>query len=205
MFLIVGLGNPGKKYVRTRHNLGYRALNLVCQKWKEKYGFPEWKTSSNQKAHLSRGKIKNKKVILAKPSTFINRSGLAVKSLVKTYNLSPRSLFIVHDDIDISLGKIKISKDRGAAGHKGVQSIIDRLGTKKFVRFRIGIYPQNQNQNLKVNKDTEEFVLQRFGKKENKTIESVLQKIPPLLEQSILKGVKKAQSLLGNIPPKVQK
>lgn len=198
MFLIVGLGNPGKKYINTRHNLGHRALDWTYKEWGQKYQFSKWKNTSKQKSHISEGQIEDKEVVLAKSSVFMNHSGAAVKKLIQTYNIDLRSLFIIHDDVDIPLGKIKISQNRGTAGHKGVQSVINHLGTKSFTRFRIGICPSSKER-VKTSKSTEKFVLQKFSQKENKIVKDTLQIIPDLLEQSIIEGVKKAQSSLGNV------
>jgi PTH1 family peptidyl-tRNA hydrolase len=178
--LIVGLGNPGKKYKNTRHNIGF----LVLDKFQKAYSrhrrdgptgiskkfqyrennFPEFKLVKKFNSLISEGKISGKKILLAKPQTFMNNSGKAVKSLClnffeikamaviskknkkegnnvlnKPSNNFLNNLFVVHDDVDLPLGKIKISRGRGSGGHKGVESIIKELGTKNFVRFRIGI------------------------------------------------------------------
>ena len=146
MILIVGLGNPGRKYENTRHNIGSRAI-----------------------AELKVFNLEN--VILAKPSTFMNESGKAVKKLINNYQLTISNLIVIHDDIDLPLGKIRIVKNRGAAGHKGVESIIRELKTKNFVRFRIGI----KNQELRI-KNTEGFVLERFNKEEEKIVKEVIKK-----------------------------
>ena len=136
MFLIVGLGNPGKKYERTRHNVGFMALDA-----------------------LKRVELPN--VILVKPQTFVNNSGKAVKSLTKNYKLKTKNLVVIHDDIDIPLGKIKVSVGHGSAGHKGVDSIIEELGTKNFTRIRVGIQPEKGKP-----RDVETFVLKNFTAKE---------------------------------------
>ena len=144
MFLIVGLGNPGEKYENTRHNIGFRIIDEL-----ESLGL--------------------EKVILAKPKTFMNESGKTVKLLVTRYKLPVTNLFVIHDDIDLPLGKIRISKGSGSAGHKGVQSIIDALGTKNFTRIRIGICPEAGKP-----ESVEKFVLQKFTKSEQKILEQVI-------------------------------
>lgn len=117
MIIIVGLGNPGKKYQFTRHNIGFRIIDQLTP-------------------------LTLERAVLAKPQTFMNLSGKTVKSLLKTYTLGPKNLIVIHDDIDLPLGKIRIVKNRGAGGHKGVESIIKELASKNFVRFRIGIKPK---------------------------------------------------------------
>src|SRR3989344_3282239 len=142
MLLIVGLGNPGKKYEKTRHNVGSRVV----------------------------GELKSlnlKDIILVQPTTFMNESGRAVKKITKNYKLKTENLIVVHDDIDLPLGEFKIQKNRGSAGHKGVQSIIDSLGTKDFTRIRIGIKPE---QYYRPFRSTEKFVLEKFTKDEEEIL-----------------------------------
>jgi len=180
MNLIIGLGNPGDKFKKTRHNLGWDILDLLKEKW----DFPEWKRLSRLKSNIS----KKDKIILAKPQTFMNLSGLAVKSLKSYYKARINNLIIIQDDIDIELGKIKISKNRGTAGHKGVQSIIDSLGTKNFIRIRIGIKPKDK-------KTVDKFVLSRFSKEEKENIEKaktdVLEAIEIILNKDLSEAMKK--------------
>jgi len=189
MILIIGLGNPGKKFRETRHNLGWLVLDLLQRKWGEKYGFSDWTESKKFKAEISKGKIKNKMVILAKPLTFMNLSGQATKSLISYYKMKSGNLLVVHDDIDIPLGKIRIVKNRGAAGHKGIQSVIRELGTKNFIRLRIGIKPAN----LKP-KNVEKFVLLKFSKKEEEIIKEAIKRGAKAIEMMIGKGVNKAMN-----------
>ena len=164
MIIIVGLGNLGKKYTKTRHNLGFRVID-------------ELKSLNLEKA------------ILAKPKTFMNLSGKAVKLLVARYRLPVTNLLVIHDDIDLPLGKIKISVGRGAAGHKGVESIIKELKTKNFVRFRIGICPK-----IGKPKNPEKFVLQKFNKEEEKIVKEVIKKTAEAVEFFLREGLEKAQS-----------
>jgi len=151
MKIIVGLGNPGKKYQKTRHNIGFRVIDELT-------------------------KIKTRNFIIAKPQSFMNNSGKAVKALVGFYKIKPENLWIVHDDIDLPLGEIRIAKSRGSAGHKGVQSIINELKTKDFNRIRIGICPKTGKP-----KAVEKFVLQNFTIGEEKfikeTVEGAIQTI----------------------------
>ena len=164
MILIVGLGNPGKKYQDTRHNIGFGVIDKL------------------QSLNL-------KKVILAKPKTFMNLSGKAVKSLIKKYKIPTANLWVIHDDIDLPLGKIRIVKNRGAAGHKGVESIIKELGTKNFVRFRIGIQPKFGKP-----KNPERFVLQKFNKEEEKIVKEVIKKTAEAIEMILKEKIEKAMS-----------
>ena len=184
MILIVGLGNPGKKFQKTRHNLGFQAVD----EFKRKNNFPDFVLKKKLSSLITEGKFNNQKVILAKPQTFMNNSGLAVKSLIHFYKITPPgSVIIIHDDIDLPLGKIKIVKNRGAAGHKGIESIIRALKTKDFVRFRLGIQPKNGKP-----KRVENFVLQKFTKKEEEIIKKILKTGGEALEIIMREGLEKA-------------
>lgn len=147
MTIIVGLGNPGKKFEKTRHNVGFRVID-----------------------ELSKQKMRG--FIIAKPQTFMNNSGKAVKALVNFYKTKPEDLWIIHDDLDLPIGKIKVAKGRGSAGHKGVESIIKELKTKDFNRLRIGTCPQTGKP-----KHVEEFVLQNFTKQEEKILKEVIKQV----------------------------
>ncbi|MBI2642440.1 MAG: aminoacyl-tRNA hydrolase [Candidatus Wildermuthbacteria bacterium] len=157
MLFIVGLGNPGKKYEKTRHNAGFRAIDAIAANFQ----FSIFNFQSIFNAQISKGKITDKQIILAKPQTLMNNSGSAVQKITKNYKLKTTNLIVIHDDIDIPLGKIKVSKGSGSAGHKGVESIIQALGTKDFTRIRIGILPPEGKP-----EDVENFVLKPFKKEE---------------------------------------
>lgn len=185
MILIVGLGNPGKKYEKTRHNIGFRVVDYL----QNFLSFSNWKKEKRLLAGISKGKINKKEIILAKPQTFMNLSGKAVKSLMAKYKLPATNLWVVHDDIDLPLGKIRISKGRGAAGHKGVESIIKAINSKNFIRFRIGIQPKTGK-----SKNTEAFVLQKFNKEGEKIVKEVIQRTALAIEFSLKAGLEKAMS-----------
>ncbi len=189
MKIVVGLGNPGEKYKKTRHNIGF----MVLDKLQETQGFSDWSLKKNFQAEISEGTLNNERIILAKPQTFMNLSGKSVKSLIELCFQQEKieNLVVAHDDLDLPLGKIKIVKNRGPAGHKGVQSIIDKLGTKNFIRFRIGIKPQKiENKEQK----TEKFVLQKFNKEEEKNIKDVIDKTCQAIEIAIKNGIEKAMT-----------
>jgi PTH1 family peptidyl-tRNA hydrolase len=199
MKLIVGLGNPGKKFEKTRHNLGFLVVESLKSKIKS---FSDWKKSKKFLSEISEGKINSERVILVKPQTFMNNSGKAVKSLIRNFLLNKamaelsRHLFIIHDDIDIPIGKFKISIGRGPAGHKGVQSIIDEIGTKNFVRFRIGIKPNSKckMQNAKLKFKIQDFVLEEFNEKKGGILKEVIEMACRAIEMAIKEGIKKAMS-----------
>jgi len=174
MILIVGLGNPGSKFNHTRHNTGFEALDFFAQK----NGFPEFK---NSKKHLALV-AKKDDVVLVKPQTFMNESGNAVKSL----KMKAESLVVIHDDIDLELGKLKISNGSGAGGHKGVESIINALGTKDFTRFKIGIATGEHK--------AEEVVLKKFTPGEQTILQPVIEKTAQALDYFIEHGLEKTMN-----------
>ncbi|MDP3991130.1 MAG: aminoacyl-tRNA hydrolase [Candidatus Nealsonbacteria bacterium] len=160
MILVVGLGNPGKQYEKTRHNVGSRIVD-------ELHSSPHFAT-----ARIIKELAKDKKegVVLAQPHSFMNDSGQAVKKLMGFYKLKSENLWVIHDDADLPIGEIKIVKNRGSAGHKGVQSIIEELKTKDFNRIRIGIQPKTGKP-----KTLEKFVLQNFTKDEERLIKKAVE------------------------------
>lgn len=173
MNLIIGLGNPGQKYEKTRHNIGFMALDKIALE-----NNLEWEKDNKLKAQIAMGEG----YLLVKPLTFMNNSGETVRALVKKYNLIPRNwlvlkkdfnlednLIVIHDELDLPLGKIKTSSNSSSAGHRGVQSIINHLKTKKFKRIRIGI---SSEQRALV--PTDKFVLQRFTPEEEQAIKTLL-------------------------------
>ena len=152
MYLIVGLGNPGEKYAKTRHNLGFMVVDEVARKILP-LGKTRWVEDKKANALILKA---SPEVFLVKPQTFMNASGMAVARLTRRYTLDAKSLWVIHDDVDLPLSKLKIRLGGAAAGHHGVESIIKELGTKNFVRFRIGIQPKTGKP-----KNIEKFVLQK--------------------------------------------
>ncbi len=154
MKVIIGLGNPGRSYSKTRHNLGFMVIDKLAS---------ECGIKLNRKGFYSiwsEGLIVGEKVILAKPQTFMNLSGKAVRSILKNLRAETSDLLIISDDMDIGLGKIKIRQKGSSGGHKGIKSVIDAIGTDRFIRLRIGIgKPENKE-------ETESYVLRSFKKTE---------------------------------------
>jgi len=187
MILIIGLGNPGQKFQKTRHNIGktvVSSLQLV-------FRFPKFKFEKKFKAFISEGNFIGKRIIIALPETFMNLSGKTVKALATNYRLPATNIWVVHDDIDLPLGKIRIVKDRGAAGHKGVESIIRELKTKNFVRFRLGIRPKQYHRLVY---STEKFVLQKFNKDEEKIKKEVIERTCQTIEIALKESLEKAMA-----------
>ena len=180
MKIIIGLGNPEKKYESTRHNLG----RLIIKSFRKKAGFSDFELKKKMKALIS----KKGKTILALPETFMNASGTCVKLLTKRYTLDIKNLIVVHDDFALELGKLRISKNRSSGGHKGIQSIINELKTKGFIRFRIGIKPKRRPKNL------DKFVLKKFTKQEKETIKKAAKECVKALELVLEQGLEKAMN-----------
>jgi len=133
MKLIVGLGNPGREYEKNRHNLGFMCLNYFARtqgiRFDKKQG----------RARIGSGEVAGSKVVVARPQTYMNQSGQAVGRLVKKYKVNPDSILVIHDDLDLPLGKIRIRQGGGSAGHKGINSVATELGSQDFSRLRVGI------------------------------------------------------------------
>lgn len=161
MKLIIGLGNPGDKYQNSRHNVGFMVMDELLRKLTS-VGKSRWQKVKNPKAEVA--KIGD--LILAKPQTFMNNSGWPVKQLAEKYHVEPVETWVIHDDLDLPLGKIKIRKGGGTAGHHGLESIVEQLGTTDFVRFRLGIgKPQGHDEWEKTNvrrQKVESYVLNDF-------------------------------------------
>ena len=190
MILVAGLGNPGKKYRNTRHNIGFRILD----EFQKENNFPTFKLVRKFNSLISKREFSGKEILLAKPQTFMNNSGKTLKLLIRNKKamaelIRIENLWVVHDDIDLPLGKIRISKARGSAGHKGVESIIKELGTKNFVRIRIGIQPKSGKP-----RNPEKFVLQNFTKKEEEILKEVIKKTSQALKTALREGLEKAMT-----------
>jgi PTH1 family peptidyl-tRNA hydrolase len=168
MIFIIGLGNPGKQYKTTRHNIGF----MMVDKIKEKYNFPDFEFNKKFNAEIVKGNINDNEILLAKPQAFMNNSGETVRTVLDFYKLSLDNIIVIHDDLDIAIGKYRIATESSSAGHNGVQDIIEKLGTKKFHRIRIGI-GQEQDGAPVCRIDASDFVLQNFSEEELKMIESI--------------------------------
>ncbi|OGH94521.1 MAG: aminoacyl-tRNA hydrolase [Candidatus Magasanikbacteria bacterium RIFOXYD2_FULL_41_14] len=166
MKLIVGLGNPGKKYENTRHNVGWLVLDKIISDFRLQISDLNKK---NINAEIFALEIKKQKIILAKPLTFMNESGQAISALVNFYKINPTDLIVVHDDKDLPLGEIRVQTNRGPAGHNGIKSIIEKLGTQNFTRVRVGVAGE-----MLEKMETADFVLAKFTSEEKKVLEKVL-------------------------------
>jgi PTH1 family peptidyl-tRNA hydrolase len=182
MKIIIGLGNPGKKYKKTRHNAGF----MMIDKLKESYGFPDLEFNKKFDAEVSKGNIGDKEVLLVKPQTFMNNSGQSVRSLLDFYKITADDILVVHDDLDIALGKYKVAVDSSSAGHNGVQDIFEKLGTQKIARIRIGIGQEKDGAPV-CRIDASDYVLQKFPPQDLEKLEKMTGNILQEMENWIKK------------------
>lgn len=178
MKLIVGLGNPGKRYQKTRHNVGFLVLDTLHEQLSE-YGISPWELSKKFNGEIAGCTRSGEKILLLKPMTFMNASGQAVQLVAHYYHISPTDIVIVHDDKDLPLGDIKIQRDRGHAGHNGIRSIIEHIGTKGIRRVRCGIAPK------KPIEDTAAFVLRKFDLREKKVSNQMVEQAATFILKEI--------------------
>ncbi|MDP3725976.1 MAG: aminoacyl-tRNA hydrolase [bacterium] len=191
-YIIVGLGNPGEEYKKTRHNAGRMALEYFCKTEK----FPEWEHNKKLNALVSEGKIQKERVMLLLPETFMNKSGGSVKSLVKNKKQASR-LVVVHDDLDMPIGSLKISFNRGSAGHRGIESIKRAIKTEAFVRVRIGISPASFSGKLKKphgESDVNNFILGTFKPKEQELLKRVIKRVADIIKTIVSEGMARAMN-----------
>ncbi|MEK7523475.1 MAG: aminoacyl-tRNA hydrolase [Patescibacteria group bacterium] len=198
MKLIVGLGNPGKEYEKTRHNVGFQCVDLLQQH----LGFPAFKVEKKFASQISEGSYQNHKVILAKPETFMNNSGEALQKLVNFYHIEPQDAWVIYDDVDLPLGSIRIRTEGSSGTHNGMKSIISLLGFQNFPRIRIGIESRGESSPQK--QDLASFVLHAFSKKEAKLAKETLQMSKEAIMFALEKGIPAAMDQYNSlaIPPK---
>ncbi|MBI2109327.1 MAG: aminoacyl-tRNA hydrolase [Parcubacteria group bacterium] len=197
-YVIVGLGNPGVEYENTRHNSGRSA---VLYFWK-KQNFPEWEKNKKLNALVSEGKIKTphvrgkeEKVMLVLPQTFMNKSGTSVAPLVKSKKQAER-LVVVHDDLDLPLGSLKIVFNRGSGGHKGVESVKRAVKTEGFVRIRIGVSPATASGKPKKPDGSlvNDFIVAAFRPKETELLKKVTKRVADILQTIVEEGKERAMN-----------
>ncbi|MBP1890292.1 PTH1 family peptidyl-tRNA hydrolase [Clostridium moniliforme] len=161
MFLIVGLGNPEEKYDNTRHNIGFEAIDYIAKKYNIDINRKKFK------GEYGEGFIENEKVILMKPTTYMNLSGECVREVIDFYKLTNEDILVIYDDISLDLGKIRIRRKGSAGGHNGIKSIIAHVGSDEFSRIKIGVgQPKG---------DLVNYVLGKFSKEEKEVLEEVLE------------------------------
>jgi PTH1 family peptidyl-tRNA hydrolase len=190
MKLIVGLGNPGEKYENTRHNIGFAVISDFRI---QNSDFSDWKINKKFNADIADGKFGREKIVLLKPLTFMNNSGRAVAAAAHFYKIKPADILIIHDDIDLLLGKIRIKQGGSSGGHRGVESTIAALGSKNFARLKIGVAPEARPKNF----DAAKFVLKKFAKTEEKTVGDIIKKATDTVALIIGEGLSRAMNQIN--------
>ncbi|HAJ61688.1 MAG TPA: aminoacyl-tRNA hydrolase [Cyanobacteria bacterium UBA8543] len=186
--LIVGLGNPEPKYDKTRHNIGFDAVDALAKTWQV-----SWSENRRFQALCGEGRgPRGDKRLLLKPLTYMNRSGQAIRAALDWYKLPPESVLIIYDDMDLPVGRLRLRLSGSAGGHNGMKSAIAHLGTQNFPRLRIGIGKSGTD------KDTVSHVLGKFSPRETQLMPEVLQLVVDAVELGLKQGIEKAMSLYNN-------
>jgi PTH1 family peptidyl-tRNA hydrolase len=181
-FLIAGLGNPGRSYRANRHNVGYMLADVLAKD----FGLQFARRKGN--ARLAEGRFEGRKLILAKPITFMNNSGKSVGALARYFRISPSNILVIYDDLDLPFGALRLRPSGGSAGHKGMRSIIDHLKTNEFPRLRIGIdRPPGRM-------DPADYVLQDFSAEQHAELEAALDRALQCVRTFILEGIQAAMN-----------
>jgi len=182
MYLIVGLGNPGKQYESTRHNIGFRVVDSIAKDL-------NIRVSKGQcRAIIGQGLIGDKKILLAKPQTFMNLSGESILELFKWYKIEKDHLVIIHDDLDLDLGKVRIRPHGNSGGHKGIESVIEKHGTTEFIRIKIGIGRAS------LGGDNSEYVLANVPKEQMEPIDEAIVLASEAAKDIVTEGINAAMN-----------
>jgi PTH1 family peptidyl-tRNA hydrolase len=187
--LIVGLGNPGIEYQFTPHNLGFLAVDRLAQQCKVRVN------NRHCRSLTAKASIAGEAIVLAKPDTYMNLSGLAVRELVEEYEADPaKDLIVIHDELDFPLGTIRIRERGSSAGHNGMESVIGALGTEEFLRIRLGIAPEH------VVRDGARYVLTPFRKSQYQQIDEMLERTAEAVKAILVDGASKAMNRFNQRP-----
>lgn len=195
MIAIVGLGNPGEEYQGTRHNIGFRVLDQLARR-KELTGIAQDRLSflldRDLKAELAESHFKKSKILLIKPTTFVNNSGETVKKVMEKFNLKKRQIWVVNDDLNLPVGMVRARSNGRSGGHKGLEDIITNLGSQDFPRLRVGIKPvkgfEKESMEYQEGIEAKKFVLAPFTKREEKIVDRAVEKAIKYLIRSLGKG-----------------
>jgi PTH1 family peptidyl-tRNA hydrolase len=179
MFLVAGLGNPGERYAATPHNLGFLVVDVLAARHSVRMSRVECQ------AVIGQGTIAGKTVLLAKPQTFMNLSGVAIKPLMQKNEVEPKDLILVYDELALPWGSLRIRPDGSAAGHNGVQDVIDKIGTQEFPRVRLGAHPGYPL----VQGTGKDYLLSRFSRQQNETLDAFISLAADATESIIAEGV----------------
>lgn len=184
--LIIGLGNPEAKYEKTRHNIGFEAVDALAESWQL-----SWQKNSRFQGLFTEGLSPYGKIRLLKPLTYMNRSGQSVRAVIDWYKIPRESLLVIYDDMDLPIGRIRMRLAGSAGGHNGMKSIISHLGGENFPRLRIGIGKSEEKASIS-------HVLGKFSPQETKIIHEVLIMTTDAVEKALKEGVEKSMSLYNN-------
>lgn len=183
MYIIAGLGNPGKQYAQTRHNVGFDTIDILADKYNISVD------TKKHKALCGKGMIEGQKVVLAKPQTFMNLSGESVRELVDFYKIDPEEeLIVIYDDISLEPGKIRIRKKGSAGGHNGIKNIIAQLGTQNFKRIKVGVGEKPKGWDLA------DYVLGHFSKEDRGLVDDALKRAAGAVELMVQGEVDQAMN-----------
>jgi len=188
-FLVVGLGNPGDRYRNSRHNIGFVAVDFVANKMNRTFAPHSSRLGETAEMHFDAFSF-----VLLKPQTYMNASGRSVRRVMEEMDLALGSLIVIHDDLDLEFGRIKIVFNRGAGGHKGVSSIIDEIGGREFVRIKCGIGRPGEGIQVV------DHVLSSFNEKESEMLDSVCQEITEALDLIGTEGLTAAMNRMNGHP-----
>jgi PTH1 family peptidyl-tRNA hydrolase len=183
MRLIVGLGNPGREYVHTPHNLGFLTVDRIAEKADIRVSRPEGG------AEVGVGKFAGEEVVLVKPLSYMNLSGGPVKVLLGKYGLTPSDLLVIYDELDLPWGSLRLKQRGSASGHRGMESVIASLGTMDFERLRLGIHPGRPIG------EASRFVLRRFSREELEELDGIIERAADVVRLLISEGAEKAMSV----------
>jgi PTH1 family peptidyl-tRNA hydrolase len=183
MWAIVGLGNPGRKYSRTRHNIGFMIIEEIAGRY-------DIDLKEKEKYRIGRGSINGHDILLIEPLLYMNRSGISVKDIMSRFNILPEKLVVIHDDIDMEIGKLRIRRKGSSGGHKGIESVIQSISSKDFVRLKIGIGRD---------KDVapEDYVLSRFRRDEISLMKKAIEKASEAATLILAEGIEKAMNIFN--------
>ncbi len=188
--LLVGLGNPGQKYDRTRHNIGFEVIDRLAKSWSVQL-------VNSKRFHGNVGETRTasgERLILLKPTTYMNRSGQSVRAVIDWYKLAPSDVLVIYDDMDLPIGKLRLRLSGSAGGHNGMKSIISHLGTQAFPRLRLGI-SRADSPSSQVNRTVVGHVLGKFAPDERKVMDAAVNLANEAIDFSLRKGIERAMSL----------
>lgn len=183
--MIAGLGNPGPRYKNTRHNIGFNVIDLWAEDLHVRL------TGRRFQSINTLTRFEGKRIFLIRPLTYMNRSGESIRSGVDYYEVQPENLLVIHDDLDLPLGRIKVVKNGGDGGHKGIMSLVHHLGTDRFSRVKVGIGRPRYTESV------EDFVLKPFYKDEGRIVSQVIRTAVQACELFVSKGVESAMNIIN--------